>query len=343
MPTGTTRNFEASAYGQDRWRLKNRWLIEMGMRYDWDQIIRRSLVSPRLGTTYSLDASAKTKISAGLGIFYDATPIFLVARPDAGTRQDFFFSSAPAPTVIGPILSTFTASTRGLQAPRFLNWSLALERELPVAVYLKVEYIQKRGTHGLVYDLANNGTLNGNFVLQNTRQDRYDGLQVQVRHAFRNGHMLFASYMRSHSRSNQVLDFNIDNPQFSRQQPGPYPWDSPNRFLSWGLLPIYKGFDFAYSGELRSGFPFNVVNDQIQLAEPPGSRRFPTWFTLNTHIEKRFHAFGYNWAIRGGFDNVTGHKNYTYVNNDISSPDFLRFGNYEGRAFTGRIRFLGKK
>jgi len=343
MPTGTTRNFEASAYGQDRWRLKNRWLIEMGMRYDWDQIIRRSLVSPRLGTTYSLDASAKTKISAGLGIFYDATPIFLVARPDAGTRQDFFFSSAPAPTVIGPILSTFTASTRGLQAPRFLNWSLALERELPVAVYLKVEYIQKRGTHGLVYDLANNGTLNGNFVLQNTRQDRYDGLQVQVRHAFRNGHMLFASYMRSHARSNQVLDFNIDNPQFSRQQPGPYPWDSPNRFLSWGLLPIYKGFDFAYSGELRSGFPFNVVNDQIQLAEPPGSRRFPTWFTLNTHIEKRFHAFGYNWAIRGGFDNVTGHKNYTYVNNDISSPDFLRFGNYEGRAFTGRIRFLGKK
>ena len=343
MPTGTTRNFEASAYGQDRWRLKNRWLIEMGMRYDWDQIIRRSLVSPRLGTTYSLDASAKTKISAGLGIFYDATPIFLVARPDAGTRQDFFFSSAPAPTVIGPILSTFTASTRGLQAPRFLNWSVALERELPVAVYLKVEYIQKRGTHGLVYDLANNGTLNGNFVLQNTRQDRYDGLQVQVRHAFRNGHMLFASYMRSHSRSNQVLDFNIDNPQFSRQQPGPYPWDSPNRFLSWGLLPIYKGFDFAYSGELRSGFPFNVVNDQIQLAEPPGSRRFPTWFTLNTHIEKRFHAFGYNWAIRGGFDNVTGHKNYTYVNNDISSPDFLRFGNYEGRAFTGRIRFLGKK
>src|SRR4029079_6545018 len=93
--------------------------------------------------------------------------------------------------------------------------------------------------HGLVYDLANNGTLNGNFVLQNTRQDRYDGLQVQVRHAFRNGHMLFASYMRSHSRSNQVLYFNIDNPQFSRQQPGPYPWDSPNRFLSLGFVTLF--------------------------------------------------------------------------------------------------------
>jgi len=100
-------------------------------------------------------------------------------------------------------------------------------------------------------------------------------LRTLARHAFPNGHMLFASYMRSNSRSNQVLDFNIDNPQFSRQQPGPYPWDSPNRFLSWGLLPIYKGFDFAYSTELRTGFPFHVVNDQIQLVEPPGSRRFP--------------------------------------------------------------------
>ena len=341
MPAGTTRNFEASAYGEDRWHLTSRLLLEMGVRYDWDQIIRHSLLSPRFSTTYSIDASGKTKFSAGVGIFYDATPLFLIARPDAGTRQDFFFSTAPS--VVGPIVSTFSANTQRLHAPRFVNWSLALERELPAAVYLKVEYIQKVGAHGLVYDLANNNVLNGNFVLQDTRQDRYDGFQIQARHAFPNGHMLFASYMRSNSRSNQVLDFNIDNPQFSRQQPGPYAWDSPNRFLSWGLLPIYKGFDFAYSTELRTGFPFHVVNDQIQLVEPPGSRRFPVWFTLNTHIEKRFRAFGYYWAIRGGFDNVTGHKNYTYVNNDINSADFLRFGNYEGRAFTGRLRFLGKK
>ena len=56
-----------------------------------------------------------------------------------------------------------------------------------------------------------------------------------------------------------------------------------------------------------------------------------------------FHAFGYYWAIRGGFNNVTGRHNYTFVYNDTSSPHFLQFANYEGRAFTGRIRFLGKK
>jgi hypothetical protein len=155
--------------------------------------------------------------------------------------------------------------------------------------------------------------------------------------------MVAASYVRSRARTNQVLDFNIDNPQFSPQQLGPYPWDTPNRFLSYGLLPLVKGFDLAYSTEVRTGFPFYVVNDQQQLVEPPGSRRFPTWFTLNTHIEKRFHALGYHWAIRGGFNNVTGRKNWINVNNDLNSPDFLTYSVYSGRAFTGRIRFLGRK
>jgi hypothetical protein len=230
-----------------------------------------------------------------------------------------------------------------LQAPRVLNSSLALERKLPADIYVKVEYIRKRGSHCFVYELTDPSTLNRNFELTNTRQDHYDGVQISGRHAFRNGHMVAASYVRSHTRSNQVLDFNIDNPQFSPQQRGPYPWDTPNRVLSYGLLPLVKGFDLAYSTEIRTGVPFNVVNAQQQLIEPPGSRRFPTWFTLNTHVEKRFHALGYYWAIRGGFNNVTGRKNWIFVNNDHDSPDFLTYSVYNGRAFTGRIRFLGRK
>ena len=230
-----------------------------------------------------------------------------------------------------------------MQAPRVLNESLALERKLPANIYLKMEYIRKRGIHGFVYDLTDLSSLSGNFALSNTRQDHYDGFQISGRHAFGNGHMVAASYVRSRARTNQVLDFNIDNPQFSPQQLGPYPWDTPNRFLSYGLLPLVKGFDLAYSTEVRTGFPFYVVNDQQQLVDPPGSRRFPTWFTLNTHIEKRFHALGYHWAIRGGFNNVTGRKNWINVNNDLNSPDFLTYSVYSGRAFTGRIRFLGRK
>ena len=102
-------------------------------------------------------------------------------------------------------------------------------------------------------------------------------------------------------------------------------------------------FDLAYSLEARSGFPFNVTNDLQQLVEPPGTRRFPSYFALNLFVEKRFHAFGRYWALRGGFENITDHANPAVVNADIDSPHFLTFSALQGRAFTTRIRLLGKK
>jgi hypothetical protein len=348
-PALTQHNAEVSGYVQDRWLVSERIMLETGLRYDWDQIERHSRFSPRLAATWVLDNSGNTKLSAGFGVFYDAMAIFLIARPRAGTRVDQFFDQNGYPIVdqnghpVGLVPSSFTADLHSLQAPRVLNESFALERKLPADIYLKAEYVRKRGIHGFVYDLPDPSSLNGNFALFNTRQDHYDGFLISGRHAFKNGHMVAASYVRSSTHSNQVLDFNIDNPQFSPQQPGPYAWDTPNRFLSHGLLPLVRGFDLAYSTEVHTGVPFNVVDDQQKLVEPPGSRRFPTWFTLNTHVEKRFHALGCYWALRGGFNNVTGRKNWIYVNNDINSPDRFTFSVYNGRAFTGRIRFLGRK
>jgi hypothetical protein len=42
-------------------------------------------------------------------------------------------------------------------------------------------------------------------------------------------------------------------------------------------------------------------------------------------------------------NNITGHPNPIVVNSDINSPQFLTFSAFEGRAFTSRIRLLGKK
>jgi hypothetical protein len=315
------------------------------MRLDWDEIVRSVLFSPRLAGTYVLDSEGNTKLSAGIGIVYDATSLFLIARPFAGERTDYFFDSRG--NLSGQRLTSFSANTRTLQAPRFVNWSVGLEKKLPAAIYLKVEFMEKRGTRGLVYNTLNSASGRG-FILQNTRDDRYDALQLNLRHSFSKSYMIRGSYTRSRSRSNQVLDFNLDSPILSSQLAGPYPWDTPNRFLSWGLLPFFqlpviKRLDIAYSMEARSGFPFNVVNHQQQLVEPPGSHRFPTYFSLNVQVEKRFHLFGFYWALRGGFDNITDHKNPLVVNNDMSSPQFLTFSAFNRRVFTSRIRFLGRK
>jgi hypothetical protein len=349
-------NTEISVYAEDRWSITDRLLIEPGIRLDHDAIVRHFVVSPRLAGTYVLDASGNTKFSAGIGLVYDGTPIYLIARPYAGTRQDTFYSVDPnctattgCVTTTGPVLTTFTVNNNTLEVPRFVNWSVALEKKLPAAIYMKAEFQQRRGNHGFVYDTLNN-TASGNFILQNTRNDRYDAFQISLRHNFRESYMLMGSYTRSNARSNQALDFNVDNPILSPQEPGPYPWDTPNRFLSWGYLPFFKlpiihQLEIAYSLEARTGFPFSLFNNQQELISAPGAERFPSYFSLNLQPEKRFHLFGYYLAVRGGFDNITGRCNPYVVNNTIDpvSHPAPTFTACQGRAFTSRIRLLGKK
>ncbi len=352
-------NFEISAYAEDRWSVTNRLLIEPGIRLDWDETVRQAEISPRLAGTYILDNSGNTKLSAGIGIVYDATPVFLIARPYAGTRQDTFFSinpncgtnpnCSPAVLTTGPVTTTFTADTNSLKTPQFVNWSLALEHKLPAAIYLKAEYFQRHGARGFVYDTRNQ-TTSGDFILQNTRDDSYKAFQISLRRNFRESYVLMGSYTRSSAHSNQVLDFNVDNSILSPQEPGPYPWDTPNRFLSWGYFPLFKlpivhQFEVAYSMEARTGFPFSLVNTQQQLISSPGAYRFPTYFSLNLQLEKRFHLLGYYLALRGGFDNITGRCDPFVVNNIIDPINHPTptFSACQGRAFTSRIRLLGRK
>ncbi len=358
-PLHEQTNAEVSAYVQDRWSITNRLLVEAGVRLDWDEIVRDAAIAPRLAGTYVLDNAGNAKISAGIGMVYDATPIYLIARPFAGTRQDCFYSltgslnancgaSAPATYVS----TTFTVDARELEAPRFVNWSIGLEKKLPAAIYLKTEFMERRGSRGFVYDrLATALSPDGNdFVLQNTRADRYDALQITLRHNFRENYTMMAGYTRSRARSTQVLDFNVDNPILGAQQPGVYPWDAPNRFLSWGYLPFFKlpvvhQLEVAYSMEARTGFPFNLLTTQQELKGAPDAQRFPEFFSLNLQLEKKFHLMGYYLAVRGGFDNITGRCDPLVVNNvidPVNHPE-ATFSACLGRAFTSRIRLLGRK
>ena len=368
--TSELHNAELSGYAQDRWLIMKRFLIEAGLRYDWDEVVRDSLVSPRLAATYVLNDSGNTKFSAGVGVFHDVTPLFLVARPQTGTRSDnFYFYNTSSGDFTSAVTSVFSTVPPSFQEPRYFNWSLGLEQKLPGQVYLKAEFIQKHGTNGFAYDWLNPTVLSdrnncppqnpctAQFQLRNQRIDHFDSFEVNLRRVFQKGYLVMGSYTRSKSRTSQVLDFNVDAPTFSRQVPGPYPWDAPNRFLSWGFLPLpslplIHHLDLAYSTEYRTGFPFYLVNSQLQLAPlhsggpVPDFLRFPQYFTLNLHVEKRFHLFGAYWALRGGFDDITDRKNFAFVNNNVDaqqSGQFLTFSGFAGRAFTGRVRFLGRK
>ena len=72
------------------------------------------------------------------------------------------------------------------------------------------------------------------------------------------------------------------------------------------------------------------------------SWRYPDFFELNLHVEKRFHFRGQRWALRAGFNNITDHQNPNAVNNYIDSPQFLTWYGGQSRAVNFRIRWLGR-
>lgn len=353
----TLFNTEASAYVEDKWLITNRLLIEPGLRFDDDQLVRTALISPRLAGTYILDDEGNTKFSAGVGVLYDTTTLGIIHQPFEGARSDYFFNSMRQPTdqngtpTATPIAvpTTFAVNRSTLTAPRYLNWSLGLEKKLPYAVFLKLEFLDKRGLHGFAYNTID-GAVDGNFLLGNARTDHYYAFQVSLRHRFRKYYEMYGAYTRSRATTNQVFDFSVDYPLLTPQLPGPYPWDSPNRFVGWGIVPFFRlpilhKVDLVYSGEARTGLPFYATTDQGEIypGDSPGKLRLPQFYTINLQLEKRFHLFGRYWALRGGFDNLTNHANPVVANGVLDSAHpFPTFIDANGRAFTSRIRYLGK-
>jgi len=336
-------NIEVSGYALDRWTPSRRLLIEAGLRFDTDTIIRRPFFSPRWATSYMLTSDGDTKLVVGGGVFYDATNLDLVSRYLMGQRWDLFYDSTGENLLRPPVQTAFYVDERLLRLPRFLNWSIGVERRLPGALYLRSQFVQRRGREGWTYINSAAEELGGEFSLESKRRDHYDGFEVSLRRMFNGGHVVFGSYTRSSARSNAVVNFTLDNPLFAPQAGGPLPWDTPNRLLLWGWLPMKWKLNLACSLDWRDGYPFSLVNENQQLVGSPGSRRFPDFFSLNLHVERRLTLWGLQWALRAGFDNITNHMNPMAVNNNVDSPHFLTFGASSGRALTGRIRLLGRK
>jgi hypothetical protein len=338
-------NVELGAYVEDRWSPLERLLVQPGIRFERDQIVGQFVAAPRLGVTYLLSSSSDTKLSAGIGIFHDATNLEIASRPLQGTSLQYIYDASGRVIVGAPLPTSFSLDRSTLQVPRFLNWSVGMERRLGNLTFLKANYMQRNGARGFAYTNLAAQRLTGDFMLTNTRRDRYRAFQLSVRHQFDEKHEILVAYTRSRARSNEVVDFTLDNPTFGQQGSGVLPWDSPNKLVTWGFLPFpfTRKWDIAYSTDWHSGLPFSVVNQYQELVGAPNSRRFPDYFSLNFFLERRLTLQSYNLALRFGFENITGRRNPFAVNNNIDSPDFLQFENISGRAFTGRIRFLGRK
>jgi hypothetical protein len=339
-------NLEIGAYAQDRWSPRSGIVVEPGVRFDWDQIVRQPVFSPRIAFTYSPGGESKTKISGGAGLYYEHTQLSYFEQALMGPRQDVYYALDGVTPVSPPLISTFVADNALLRAPRVLNWSVAVERRLPGAIYAEANYLNKHGSDAFVFTNQNAlSPLYGTYLLTNEQVNNYHSVEASLRHTFADRSVLFASYTRSSAHTNAALQYSPTLSVLGPQQPGPLPWDVPNRVISWGWLPVpkFQNWSFVYTVDWHTGFPYTSVDANHQVVGQPGSRRFPDYFSLSPGLEWRFHFRGYYFGLRGVLENATDSTNPIIVNNVVVSPQYGVFSVREGRALTARIRLISTR
>lgn len=348
-PPFSLHNDETGAYLEDRWRPLNGLLVEPGLRFDWDTIIRRPLFAPRIAAVFAPPhAKSTTKISAGIGLYYDHTQLSYFIQPYAGIRYDTFYTSGGTPAA-PPQESVFTADAAALREPRAVNWSVGIERKLPWSLYGGAGYLEKITSDMFTFvNQSGPAALAGDYALTNARLDHYHHEEFDLRRLFHNGYMVYVAYVHSAARTNAALDDLPTPSPLGPQQPGPQPWDAPNRTVSWGWLPFglpwfKKNWDFVYTLTVQSGFPFTAVNATDQVVGAAGAYRFPTSVNFSPGLEWRFHFRGEYYGLRGVMENATDSQNPAVVNSNIASPLFGTFTEPEGRALTARIRLISTR
>jgi len=345
----TRHNAELGAYAEDRWTPRAGWFFEPGLRFDWDEIIRRPLVSPRLAAVYSPGRN-NTKISAGIGLYYEHTQLEYLERALAGVRNDTYYAADGVTPASAPLQTTFVASDGSLREAYAVNWSVGLEQKLPGSTYASANFIHKTVFDEFTYaNQSGPAALSGTYLLTNQRQD-HDSLQeIDVRHTFHDNYTLFGAYTHSSAHTNAAIDYIPTLSYLGPQQNGPLLWDTPNRVISWGWLPfLFPGFnrkkwDYVYTLDWHTGFPYTSITDNYQVSGAAGSRRFPNNLSFSPGLEWKFHFRGSYFGLRGMIENITDTGNYLVVNNVVDSPQYGMFTEPLGRAITARLRLIGSR
>ncbi len=337
-------NTQLGAYAQDSWRIFRPLLVQLGVRADWDRILRRGLAEPRIAANILPFRDDRAKLSVAWGIYSQPVPLALFEQGLDQQRVDLFFDPTGATPVLGPVTSRFVLPPGGLRTPRFYTSSVEWSQKLGANTLAGIDFIARNQRDGLAYEHLQPGTPGGTLLLENHRHDRYRAVAVSLRHAFGENSEVSGTYTRSRARSNEVLDDSLRMIFFSPQLPGALAWDAPNRVISagWTPAPIWDLL-LSYFFEYRTGFPFSAVDERQQLVGSPNRLRFPDYVSLNLGVEKRFRFRGHQWAARLAVINVTGRRNPNTVVNNVDAPNFLFFAGGQGRAVSARLRLVGRK
>ena len=359
-PTSTDAPLaEFGGFAQDRWVINRGVTIDAGVRFDRNSITNRAEISPRLSMLYLPFKNDRTVIRAGIGLFYDRSPLSSKyfdfenltdddelldpTRPALSTQTRFperivtTYALDGRTIVDGPRL--FANVIRGpLLDARSTRWSLQADRTLKKHLTLRAGYLQ-RSTINEPIVIPRMSTR----VLKTRGRSRYTEAQVLALYDSKHFHNWNISYVWSQARGslNTSDQFLGDFPAFviRPNKYGTLPFDIPHRFLAYGEVKAPFQITVMPAIEIRSGFPYSVVNDQLDFVGARNSARFPTYLSLDTTILKGFKIPFLDKKARAGviIFNITNHFNPRDVQNNTGSAHFGQFFNSLGPSVRAKF------
>ncbi len=337
-----------AGYVHDHWSFSRSLTLDLGFRFERDSIVRDTNPGFRAGFAYELGKDARTVLRGGAGLFYNRTNLIVTAFPELPSRTETGFDAT------GNIVSELTFENR-LRGPfrnaRSLGWNLQLDRQVFDDLFVRAGYQQRQTRDNWVVDREENVGAAGvssamnYFTLASDGRDTYREWQFTVRYRLPRNGQVTGSYVRSAA----VGDLNDLGAIYGAtpaelirdNQRSLLDFDAPHRFVIWSDLGFPHDIRFVPFLELRSGFPYSLVDEGRGYFGPANrAGRFPLYQSLDAQLTKRiaFWVFGRERVVRFGvrFFNVLNSFNPNDVQNNIASPYFGTF--YRGQK--RRIRFM---
>src|SRR5689334_1596034 len=344
------RQNEFSAFLQDKWIVNKRVVLDLGLRYDRDQLGEEDNFAPRLGLVFAPTDSGRTIVRGGIGIFYDKIPLNVGAFGQYQSLVVTTFAANGTTVVDGPRVFRNTAPD-DLQNPYSLAWNLQVDHEVNNHLLLRFGYEERSTRRDFVLQPASiqSTTSEGLLFLENSGRSRYRELQAVARFRFQEGRNIYLSYVRSQSLGN-LNDFNTyfgnqKHPVIRPDEYGKQPYDVPHRLLFWGDFGL--PFDIVATPVLdwHSGFPFSLVNEQQDFVGPRNAGgRFPQLMTLDVLVTKGLSIpfRGKKYKGRAGLTvfNITNHWNPRDVQNNLDAQQFGTFYNSADRGVRLKFEFV---
>jgi hypothetical protein len=334
---------EVSWFAGDIWTPFQRLTLDLGVRFDWDNLARTANTAPRFGFALSLTKDARTMLKGGVGLFYDRIPLNVEAFPLLPDRTVAILDGAEGVDQTTVYTNRFSGPLRD---PRSLGWNIELDRQISSGLIVRAAYLERNTVHSFVLDPSPAERGDGLLSLAATGHSFYREFQLTGQYRFRKDNVN-VSYVRSKTFGD-LNDFN----QFFGNDPTVVippdarvrlPFDAPNRILFWGVFEAPFRLTVSPVLDVHTGFPYSVENEYRQYIGSPDSQRFPLFASLDLQVTRpltlRLRHRNLHMRVGVSVFNLLNRFNPRDVQSDVDSLRYGALFDGVGRTLRGKFVF----